>query len=201
MKQIYFLVFAYLSGSILYGRLFGKWIGHVDIKEVSPDHNPGTANAFVYGGFFCGVITIICELLKGAIPVYWFCMYYPQPDRYLTLMLILPVLGHAFSVFYGFSGGKAIAVSFGVLIGLFPDWKMLGILIVYYLIFSFFKLNPHSFRTIVTFSLFVITVTLYIKDSHLIMGAWGISGIVIGKHIYSDYYLPGKGLKEKINES
>lgn len=45
-----------------------KWHG-VSIEEISDDGNPGTFNAFTYGGFWCGLFTLIGDIGKGALPV------------------------------------------------------------------------------------------------------------------------------------
>lgn len=68
----------------------------------------------------CGTLTLICELLKGFLPVYLYLRGRSPAEcpAIFALILAAPVLGHAFSVFYGFHGGKGIAVSFGCLLGL-----------------------------------------------------------------------------------
>lgn len=54
MKAGLFILMGYLSGSILYARVFAAIFGKKGIIENSKDKNPGTANAFMYGGFACG---------------------------------------------------------------------------------------------------------------------------------------------------
>lgn len=65
-----FIIFGYLFGSILFARVTAKVFHKPTILLDSKDGNPGTANAFKYGGFGCGSITLFGDLLKGAIPVY-----------------------------------------------------------------------------------------------------------------------------------
>ena len=72
MRIIGFILLGYLSGSILYARVFARLFGKEDIIVNSKDHNPGTANAFMYGGFWCGLLTLICDIAKGCVPVYAF---------------------------------------------------------------------------------------------------------------------------------
>ena len=67
-----FAVLGYLSGSVLYARVFARLFGNRDILSHSRDQNPGTANAFMYGGFMCGLCTLVFDLLKGFLPVYLF---------------------------------------------------------------------------------------------------------------------------------
>ena len=55
MRDILYILFGYLLGSILFARLGGLIFKKTDITAESPDKNPGTMNAFTYGGFRCGV--------------------------------------------------------------------------------------------------------------------------------------------------
>jgi len=119
---IVFTLIGYFSGSILYAPLFGKLLKGRDILEESRDQNPGTANAFMYGGFLCGILTLCCDLVKGFFPVYLYLRIGNRPiGAELAMVLAAPVVGHIFPVFFGFRGGKGIATSFGSLLGLLPE--------------------------------------------------------------------------------
>lgn len=152
---ILFTVLGYLSGSILYARVFTRLFGKGDIIGRSKDRNPGAANAFSYGGFWCGALTLLCDLAKGFIPVFCFTHYacpgyIERPGA--ALALAAPVVGHDFSVFYRFRGGKGIAVTFGVLLGLFPLWKPAALLAALFIFFSLgFQIVPHLQRTFVSY--------------------------------------------------
>ena len=118
MSKAAWILFGYLSGSILYARIFAKLFRKEDMIEKSRDRNPGAGNAFMYGGFWCGVLTLTCDILKGFFPVYLFMQYAPElsPDKLsIAFVMAAPVVGHAFPVFYKGRGGKGIAVTFGCL--------------------------------------------------------------------------------------
>lgn len=70
MRDALYIIFGYLLGSILFARLGGLIFKKTDIMAESPDKNPGTMNAFTYGGFRCGVFTLCGDLLKGFFPVF-----------------------------------------------------------------------------------------------------------------------------------
>lgn len=70
--EIKFIIIGYLSGSVLFARICAKVLNKPEILQESKDGNPGTANAFQYGGFLCGVITLIGDLAKGFLPIYIF---------------------------------------------------------------------------------------------------------------------------------
>ena len=70
IRELGMTVFGLLCGSILFGRVLPKWIKGIDVTEVSNDHNPGTANAMKYAGVPVGILCLLGDLLKGALPVY-----------------------------------------------------------------------------------------------------------------------------------
>ena len=135
----YFLLIlnGYLIGSILFGYLVTKLIKHVDTIKDSDDHTPGIANAFKLGGLSCGIIAVVLELLKGFLPVY-IATFFVNPDDYLFILVMLaPVVGHAYPLYYGFKkGGKCIATSFGVFLGLIPNLLPVLILAFWFIFFS-----------------------------------------------------------------
>lgn len=172
----YYLVFAimgYLMGSILFAPFFGRIFTHGDIISGTKDRNPGTANAFMQGGMACGILTLVCDLGKGFLPVF-LCLklentvlgrqlwrpgeavFGTRPEWIcsigLAFVLLAPVLGHTFPLFHGFHGGKGIAATFGSLLGYAPDFLPALILAFFFLLFTLvIRIRPHFYRTIVTY--------------------------------------------------
>lgn len=184
INEIVFIIFGYLSGSILYAGIFGHLLKHKDIIKESKDKNPGTANAFMQGGFLCGILTLVFDLLKGFLPVFLY-MHFHVSEKYsellFPLILAAPVWGHIFPVFFHFKGGKGIATTFGCLLGLFPYMEPALVLAFFFLFFSLIlRVTPHYDRTIFTYiaSLFIMKL-LNVKISIVI----GFLLIVIGVFI------------------
>lgn len=98
-----YIIAGYLSGSILSARICSSFMKK-DILIYSNDNNPGAANAFTYGGFFCGIITLFGDILKGFLPVYCYLLNAGGMSFNLTLVLAAPVIGHILPVFYHFKG-------------------------------------------------------------------------------------------------
>lgn len=150
-----FILVGYFSGSIMFARIAGKLFRKPQIIQNSSDKNPGTANAFKHGGFWCGVVTLLGDLAKGAIPLWLYQFFGGDFTTYpilSALVFFAPVLGHAFPVYFRFIGGKGIAVTFGCLIGLFPDYVPLAVLALLFILFStILRVTPHFQRTIVTY--------------------------------------------------
>lgn len=174
----------YISGSILFGFMIPKLVKKIDVCSVSEDGNPGTYNAFKYGGFWCGVAVLLAELLKGALPI-WLCgRFLGKESVWFSLAMVSPVLGHACSAFHHGRGGKAIAASFGVMIGLFPEIRPLLILIVCYLSLSFLlPQSGHGIRSIAAYLCFCAASLIFVKSKYILFGSFLIAGIVIYKHV------------------
>ncbi len=150
VRDIIFIVMGYLGGSVLFARLWGRWLIKSDVTETAPDANPGTANAFKYGGFLCGALTLMGDIGKGFLPVF----LYTREETSLALALVMaaPVIGHAFPLFYGFRGGKGIAATFGSLLGLWPDMTPAIILAVLFIFFSVaLRISPNYYRTLAAY--------------------------------------------------
>jgi acyl phosphate:glycerol-3-phosphate acyltransferase len=116
------LVFiAFLCGSIPFSVWLGKLFLRVDVRQYG-DGNPGAANVFRSGSKAVGLLALIMDVAKGATPVGLAYFNLGIRGMPMYLIAIAPILGHVFSPFLGFRGGKAIAVSLGVWIGL-TIWK------------------------------------------------------------------------------
>lgn len=177
------IVGGYISGSILFGYEIPKVFKKIDVCKVSHDGNPGTYNAFKYGGFACGALSLCAELLKGFLPVYLCGKILGEGSLLFSFVMAAPVIGHACSIFYLGRGGKAIAVSFGVMLGLYPEIRPLIILIAFYLLFSLLvPIRDHGKRSIVTFACFGVISFFCVKSKSILIGNLLITCIVIYKH-------------------
>ncbi len=151
--QLVYVLAGYLSGCVLYSELFMRLFHGKSLMQVSANHNPGSSNAFIYGGFWCGMLSVACDILKGLVPVWLYCRRFGLSSPLLALVLAAPVLGHARSLLFGFEGGMCIATSFGVFMGLAPACGPLGLLIVLYLGSLLLPGVNNSVRSIWTFTL------------------------------------------------
>jgi glycerol-3-phosphate acyltransferase PlsY len=116
MTWILMLVIAFVSGAIPFSVWLTRLFLKKDVRQFG-DGNPGAINAFRSGSKLLGLVVLILDICKAAIPV---GIAYHQLDiRGLPMVLIAiaPVLGHAFSPFLKFNGGKAISTVLGSLIG------------------------------------------------------------------------------------
>ena len=190
MSKAAWILFGYLSGSILYARIFAKLFRKEDMIEKSRDRNPGAGNAFMYGGFWCGVLTLTCDILKGFFPVYLFMQYAPDlsPDMLsIAFVMAAPVVGHAFPIFFKGRGGKGIAVTFGCLLGLFPFLRPFVILAAFFIFFScILRINPHYYRTLAAYLCALIGMLLLVKVPMILLGFAIIVVVVSSRMLLSE---------------
>jgi glycerol-3-phosphate acyltransferase PlsY len=112
------LVAAYFIGSIPFSFLVARARG-VDLRTAGSG-NVGGANVWRTCGFGAFVVAAALDILKGALPT--FAARWLLPDRPVVAVLVglAAILGHTFSIFLRFKGGKAVATSTGVLLAIFP---------------------------------------------------------------------------------
>ena len=177
-------VAGFLSGSIMFSYLLPKYVRKVDIRQDSEDGNPGSMNAIIAVGPLLGIFCMTLDVLKAFIPVFISVSFLDVSGYYLIPVMVAPVLGHAFSPFLSFRGGKAVSVAFGSLLGAINISMALFILIIIMVFFRFIVvLNPDSIKVITVFSLAGIVVLIFeplapIKIAMIIIGL-----VVCGKHL------------------
>ena len=195
IRMVLFVLLGYLSGSVLYANIAVALFGKQGVLERSSDRNPGTANAFQYGGFGCGVVTLAGDLLKGYLPVHLYLSGAlagvfsgaEAPAWGLTLVLLAPVVGHVFSCLHHFHGGKGIAVTFGVLLGLAPDLLPLCVFAAVFIFFStVIRISPDFYRTIAAYLATGVLMGVLHPSLAVRLGFYLITGVVCYRMYSSD---------------
>ena len=118
------LLIGYLSGSLPFGLWLGQWFKGVDVRTVG-SRNLGATNVYRELGAPIGVATLVLDIAKGALPTWLvpltFGAQFPGGLEWCRLAVgLAAVLGHVFTVFAGFKGGKGVATTVGVLLALNP---------------------------------------------------------------------------------
>jgi acyl phosphate:glycerol-3-phosphate acyltransferase len=98
----------------------GNLLAKKDIRTVG-DGNPGGTNAIKAGGLKAGIPAILLDIGKGFMPVY-LAQKYGLVGWSLIPVCLAPILGHAFSPFLRFRGGKALGATAGVWMALIGLW-------------------------------------------------------------------------------
>ncbi|URA11222.1 glycerol-3-phosphate acyltransferase [Thermospira aquatica] len=112
-QLVLFTLGGFLIGSLPFAVWLGKLFLKKDVRHYG-DHNPGATNVFRAGGRMVGVLAVILEIGKGALPATLAYHILGIRGWWLVLILLSPVMGHHLSPFLGFRGGKAVAATLGV---------------------------------------------------------------------------------------
>jgi glycerol-3-phosphate acyltransferase PlsY len=166
--SLVWIILAFFLGSLPFSVWLGKIATGKDVRQVG-DGNPGATNVFRAGGKLTGLLALFLDIGKGALPVGM--AYYMLDISGLAMLLIAiaPVLGHVFSPFLGFHGGKGIAVSFGVWIGL-TMWKVsLPSLIL--LVITNALVTPAGWSVMLTLGGILVYLLVWLPDP-LLLGVW-----------------------------
>ncbi|GAL07030.1 acyl-phosphate:glycerol-3-phosphate O-acyltransferase PlsY [Photobacterium aphoticum] len=124
------IISAYLLGSISSAVLISRLYGLPDPRE-SGSGNPGATNVLRIGGRGAAAAVLICDILKGMLPV-WLSYFAGVNPFMLGIIGIAACLGHIYPIFFHFRGGKGVATALGALAPI--GWDLSGMLIGAWLI-------------------------------------------------------------------
>ena len=179
MITVLLILIAYVLGSIPNALWVGKTFKNIDVREHG-SKNTGSTNAARVLGAKLGIFTLILDILKGALPTYLGIVLGANLLTRITgidkldiiVIGMAAILGHTFSLFLKFKGGKAVATTLGVFLVLVP-YAILILLVVFFVIFG---LRKHvSLASIV--SAVALPITVYLTTRHIPLT---ILGIIIG---------------------
>ena len=115
------LLSAFLLGGIPFGLIIGKLLLGIDVRQ-SGSGNIGMTNVMRVGGKLPGVLTFLLDFGKGSLAVWlaqhWLATETAAPLWQVSLIAVITVCGHVFSLFLRFKGGKGVSTLFGVLAAL-----------------------------------------------------------------------------------
>ena len=193
MNNILWYLFAYIIGGIPFGYLIAKYFAGINIKEHGSG-NIGATNVLRVlkeidpkRAKILAALTLFLDAFKGAFVILVAKMA-GVCDATLWTLAVLVVLGHCFSPFLGFKGGKGVATTAGALLVLIPKAVLVG-LIVWFIMAKTIKISSLSSLVgilVGIFSAYILYPDLSIK-SHAPL--WIIAFIVIYKHKDNIYRL------------
>ena len=128
---------AYFCGSIPFGLLLGKLFGATDVRKTGSG-NIGATNVARSVGLPAGILTLLLDAAKGAIPVWLARYYFPEHAGFQIFAGLAALFGHCFPVWLKFKGGKGVATAAGVFLVLCLP-AALGALLVFALAAGFWR--------------------------------------------------------------
>lgn len=136
------LVLAYVIGAIPTAYLFAKLLKGIDIRAVGSG-NVGATNVYRAVGKIPGLIVLLMDISKGAIPVIVVPLIIGadltliNQDTYKILLGACAIIGHVWTIFLKFKGGKGVATTAGVLLVITPKIMLVAFIIWLILLFLF----------------------------------------------------------------
>lgn len=186
MNYTLFGLIAYLLGSIPTAVWVGKTYYGIDVRQHG-SNNAGATNTFRVLGKKPGIVVLLIDVLKGALAV--LLPFFVLKNHYSVngvievqlIAAIMAIVGHVFPLFAQFKGGKGVATSLGVIVGIHPPAA--GIcLLIFLLVFIAFKYV--SLGAIVTAIAFPLLIVFYFKVDSLWLQAFSIvlGSVVVFTH-------------------
>ncbi|MCF8130370.1 MAG: glycerol-3-phosphate 1-O-acyltransferase PlsY [Deltaproteobacteria bacterium] len=131
-QTLYFALGGYLLGAVPFGKIIAQMAAKIDITQRG-SKNIGATNVARELGLKWGLLTLALDVLKGLVPVLVFMAFSFRGDissqMALAVVALCPLLGHQFSIFMGFRGGKGVATALGIYLALSPIACALGLLV------------------------------------------------------------------------
>ncbi|WP_042221637.1 glycerol-3-phosphate 1-O-acyltransferase PlsY [Oceanobacillus manasiensis] len=179
------LILSYVIGSISFALIIGKMFYRKDIRHFGSG-NLGATNAYRVLGLKAGLIVAIADILKGTFACFLPLLLSSTVNP--IICGLLAILGHIFSVFANFKGGKAVATTTGVFLFLTPPGVLVGFVVfVLTLLFSKYVSLSSMLASIALFiysiifeDKVIISLSLLISVSIIILHRQNIKRIVYG---------------------
>lgn len=168
---------AYLIGSVSSAIIVCQLMGLDDPREHGSG-NPGATNVMRIGGKKAAAITLLGDALKGLVPVL-VANVLDLDSMILAAVVFAAFIGHLYPIFFGFKGGKGVATTFGVTLGV--DW-LLGLVVsgTWFAVYKVTKIS--SLSALVAAVLTPVYVWFIVGDLNLVAVFVLISIILLWRH-------------------
>ena len=177
-NPVFYLLLAFFLGSLPFGHWLALRLG-VDLRKQGSG-NTGATNVSRVLGKKWGYLVFALDFAKGWIPVVLAIRSGNLSDSWVVGTGVCAVLGHVFSPWLGFRGGKGVATSAGILIGLTPSVS-LGVGVIWWIVFQFSRtVSVASLSAATAFP--ILVAWLCPQRTALQWAALGMAGLVWIRH-------------------
>jgi acyl phosphate:glycerol-3-phosphate acyltransferase len=177
--RIFFLFLAYIAGAIPFGQIISRKIAGIDITHKGSG-NIGATNVAREIGIKWGLLTLLLDLLKGFIPVYITKNYIIDVEGFFLITVSLAVLlGHSFSPFLRFRGGKGVSAALGIFLALSPASAIISLCAFFVTVYFS---NYISLGSIVGACIMPFTLCLLDKPAALTITAFITTILILVTH-------------------
>ena len=190
MALIRAIIISYLIGSIPTAYIFGRIVKGVDIRKHGSG-NVGATNAFRVLGAGFGITVLLLDALKGVVCVVSLADYVLGRGFALNSLMLRVILGltavagHSWTVFLNFKGGKGMAVTLGVLVGLsikFPVLRIILLAEIALWLAVFLSSRIVSLASIVSAIAFPVFFIIFRQPPYLVLMSLILSLLIVFRH-------------------
>lgn len=167
----------YLVGAVPFGVVISKVMGLPDPRTVG-SKNVGFTNVLRVSGKKAGILTLIGDMGKGWVMGFAVTQLL-QNEWAILLVAFAPFLGHLFSPFLGFKGGKGVATALGSVLGVAP---LIGLLLLLAWIGAVAMWRYSSGGALTAFGLFPLIAALICPTTAFMLFSLAVSGLIMIKH-------------------
>ncbi len=175
LPTLLFTLFGFVLGALPFSVWVGKLVLGQDIRQFG-DKNPGATNVLRAGGALPFALALMLDIAKGALPLGLAVHIFGLEGWALLPISLAPPLGHTFSPFLNWQGGKAIAAAFGVWIGI-TIWSMplisLSLLIVFTLL-----ITPSGWAVMLALTGMLVALLVWFDDP-VLLGVWALQTLLL----------------------
>jgi acyl phosphate:glycerol-3-phosphate acyltransferase len=188
------VVAGYLLGAIPFGIVVSKALALPDPRTVG-SKNVGFTNVLRVSGKKAGILTLLGDLGKGWV-LGWAAMQWLTDESHIMVVALAPILGHLFSPFLGFKGGKGVATAVGAVLGLSPS---IGLLLLSFWLGAVAIWRYSSGGALAAFGCFPVVAIVNEQRQEFLVFSLIVSGLIWIKHKDNIVRL-WKGTESKIGQ-
>lgn len=175
---ILFPVASYIVGSIPFGKLISRWVAGIDITQRGSG-NIGATNVAREIGMKWGFLTLVLDVLKGFLPLFLFRLFFPQFQIGHAIVAISTLVGHQFSLYQRFRGGKGVATALGIFLAISPVSCLIALL---FFLLTVYTWTFISLGSMVSASIMPLILILVGKSDPLVIASVITAGLICLKH-------------------
>lgn len=172
-------IVSFFIGSIPFGALISRRVARIDITQRGSG-NIGATNVARELGLKWGLVTLALDIIKGFMPVYIYFHYidtYNETSLFIVCLAIL--LGHQYSPFQKFRGGKGVATALGIFLAISPLFALIAILIF---VVTVYASDFISLGSMISACAMPLSMLLHRKSDHLVVASLIMAALICFKH-------------------
>jgi len=167
----------YLLGSIPFGLVVAKSLGTVD-PRMAGSRNIGFTNVLRLSGKTAGALTLAGDMGKGWL-VAWIAAQMFDREAVVGAIALTPIVGHLYSVFLGFRGGKGVATAMGAVLGMAP---FVGVVVILVWLATVAVWRYSSGAALAAFGALPVVSLLLGRSWMFVLFSVVVSGLVVFRH-------------------